>query len=215
MCQMEVALLQGRRPGDASVENVGIKVRSVRPNYGTQLRIDAELGEVGGIAQRLEDSVEAEIGREIDHALNAIFEPKMQATIAERFCGNNAFNTIYSRGAMGLSCAACLAKFQSSINSARGERRPVNRARVSMAMSAFWPACRRADEGVRSGLCPMPGDRPTSLLAERSPESSGYPTTGGRRAFRAAGAPAPAGGQQSKQPEEPGADGVALLQRIL
>src|ERR1017187_8186263 len=88
MCQMEVALLQGRRPGDASVENVGIKVRSVRPNYGTQLRIDAELGEVGGIAQRLEDSVEAEIGREIDHALNAIFEPKMQATIAERFCGN-------------------------------------------------------------------------------------------------------------------------------
>src|ERR1035437_9765786 len=81
MCQMEVVLLQGRRPGDASVENVGIKVRSVRPNYGTQLRIDAELGEVGGIAQRLEDSVEAEIGREIDHALNAIFEPKMQATI--------------------------------------------------------------------------------------------------------------------------------------
>jgi hypothetical protein len=41
MCQMEVALLQGRRPGDASVENVGIKVRSVRPNYGAQLRIDA------------------------------------------------------------------------------------------------------------------------------------------------------------------------------
>ena len=89
MCQMEVALLQGRRPGDASVENVGIKVRSVRPNYGAQLRIDAELGEVGGIAQRLEDSVEAELWREIDHALNAIFEPKMQATIAERFCGNN------------------------------------------------------------------------------------------------------------------------------
>src|ERR1017187_9818679 len=89
MCQMDVVLLQGRRPGDAFVEDVGIKVRSVRPNYGTQLRIDAELGEVGGIAARLAGTLEAEIWRDIDPPLNAIFEPKMQATIPERFCGNN------------------------------------------------------------------------------------------------------------------------------
>jgi hypothetical protein len=82
-------LLASIRIGDASVENVGIKVRSVRPSYGAQLRIDADLREVGGIMQRLEDSAEAEMGREIDHALNAIFEPKMQAMIAERFCGHN------------------------------------------------------------------------------------------------------------------------------
>src|ERR1035441_5174748 len=81
MCQMEVVLLQGRRPGDASVEDVGIKVRSVRPNYGTQLRIDAELGEVGGIAQRFEDSLDAEIRREIKHDINDHFDTKMQATI--------------------------------------------------------------------------------------------------------------------------------------
>ena len=108
MCQMEVALLQGRRPGDASVENVGIKVRSVRPNYGTQLRIDAELGEVGGIAQRLEDSVEAEIGREIDHALNAIFEPKMQATI--RVCRRSRCYRDAKIVSSDLSFTGCLRK---------------------------------------------------------------------------------------------------------
>ena len=83
---MDALFLQDRRPGDASVENVGIKVRSVRPDHGTQLRIDAGPREAGGVAQRLEDSSEAEIGREIDHALDAILELKMQAIIAERFC---------------------------------------------------------------------------------------------------------------------------------
>lgn len=33
MCQMNVVFLQDRRAGDASVENVGIKVGSVRPSY--------------------------------------------------------------------------------------------------------------------------------------------------------------------------------------
>jgi hypothetical protein len=50
MRQMDVALLQDRRPGDASVENVGIEVRSVRPSYSAQLRIGADLREVGGVA---------------------------------------------------------------------------------------------------------------------------------------------------------------------
>src|ERR1700686_853273 len=89
MCQMDVVLLQDRRPGDASIKNVGIKVRSVRPCYRAQLRIDADLREVGGVTQRLEDSLEAKMGREIDHALNAVLELKMQAIIAEHFCGNN------------------------------------------------------------------------------------------------------------------------------
>lgn len=89
MCQMDIVLRQERPPGDASVEHVGVKVRSVRPGYGAQLRVDADLREVGGVTQRLEDSVEAEMGREIDHALNAVLEPKMQAIIAERSCGNN------------------------------------------------------------------------------------------------------------------------------
>jgi hypothetical protein len=89
LCQMDVVLRQNWRPGDASVENVGIEVRSVRPGYGAQVRIDADLREVGGVTQRLEDSLETEKGREIYHALNAVLEPKVQAIIAERFCGNN------------------------------------------------------------------------------------------------------------------------------
>src|ERR1019366_8523864 len=113
MCQMEVALLQDRRPGDASVENVGIKVRSVRPNYGAQFRIDAAPCEIGGGTQRLEDSSEAEMGREIDHALNAVLEPKMQAIIAERLCGNDVLQHGLLQRRNGL------ARLQSSINSAR------------------------------------------------------------------------------------------------
>ena len=57
--QMDVVLLQNRRPGEAPVENVGIKVRSLRPGYCAQLGIDADLREVGGVAQRREDSLEA------------------------------------------------------------------------------------------------------------------------------------------------------------
>jgi hypothetical protein len=86
---MVALFLQDRRPGDASVENVGIKVRSVRPDHGTQLRIDADLREVGGVAQQLEDSLKAEMGREIDHTLSAVLEPKIQAMIAERSCGDD------------------------------------------------------------------------------------------------------------------------------
>src|ERR1035438_3382600 len=86
---MDVVLWQDRRPSDAPVENVGIKVRAVGPGYGAQVRIDANLREVGGVAQRLEDSLEAEMRREIYHALNAVLEPKMQAIIAERSCANN------------------------------------------------------------------------------------------------------------------------------
>ena len=55
----------------------------------TELRIDTDLREVSGVTQRLEDSTKAEIGREIDHALNAVLESKMQAIIAERLCGND------------------------------------------------------------------------------------------------------------------------------
>src|ERR1035438_270067 len=86
---MDVVLLQDRRPSDAPVENVGIEVRAVGPGYCTQLRIDADLREVGGVTQRLEDSLEAEMGREIYHALNAVLESKVQAIFAERFCANN------------------------------------------------------------------------------------------------------------------------------
>src|ERR1022692_2620204 len=86
---MDVVLLQDRRPSDAPVENVGIEVRSVRPGYGAQVRIDADLREVRGVTQRREDSLEAEMGREIYHALNAVLEPKVQAIIAERSCANN------------------------------------------------------------------------------------------------------------------------------
>src|ERR1039458_8048102 len=152
LCQMDVVLRQNWRPGDASVENVGIEVRSVRPGYGAHVRIDADLREAGGVTQRLEDSLETEMGREIYHALNAVLESKVQAIIAEGFCANNVHQHVYSKGAIGLSCASLLARFQSSINStrciaahsvtnpsARGERRPLNRASVSMAMRAFWP----------------------------------------------------------------------------
>src|SRR5437868_3133987 len=59
-----------RLHSDLPVEDVRIEVCPVRPGYGAQLRIDADLGEVGGVAQRLEDSTEAEMGREIDHAFN-------------------------------------------------------------------------------------------------------------------------------------------------
>jgi hypothetical protein len=142
---MGVVLLQGWRSGDASVENIGIEIRSVRPSYGAQFRSDADLRKVGGIAQRPEYSVEAEMGREVDYAFNAIFEAKMQATITELFAATMSFNTIYSRGAMGLGCAARRAKSQSTINSARcradhfvtnpsarGERRPLNRDSLEM-----------------------------------------------------------------------------------
>src|ERR1035437_5892229 len=88
-CQMDVVLLQDRRPGDASVENIGIQVRPIRPGYGAQFRIDAQVGGTVRVPQRLEDPSEAEATREIDHATHAVLEPKMQAIIGERFCGNN------------------------------------------------------------------------------------------------------------------------------
>ena len=51
----------GREDGVAVVavaaKNVGIQVRSVRPNYGAQLRIDADLGEIRRVAQRFEDGL--------------------------------------------------------------------------------------------------------------------------------------------------------------
>src|ERR1035441_1506143 len=81
--------MQDWHSSDAPIENVGIEVRSVRPGYGAQVRIDADLREIGGVTQRLEDSLKAEIGREIYHALNAVLESKVQAIIAERFCANN------------------------------------------------------------------------------------------------------------------------------
>ena len=75
MGQTDVVLLQDRRPRDAAVENVGIKIRSVRPGYRAQFRIDADLREVDWVAERLEDSLEAEMGLEIDRTLN----PKAQS----------------------------------------------------------------------------------------------------------------------------------------
>jgi len=84
-------LLKDGRTGDASVKNVGIQVRPIRPGYGSEVRIDADLREVGPLAQRLEDSAEAEVGFEIDHALNSVLELEMQAIIAEGSNGNNVF----------------------------------------------------------------------------------------------------------------------------
>ena len=48
--QLDVVLLQDRRPGNASVENVRIEVRSVRPNYSAQVRIHTNLSEVFVVA---------------------------------------------------------------------------------------------------------------------------------------------------------------------
>src|ERR1039458_303472 len=89
MCQIRVMLLQDRSTGDTPIKNVRIKIGSVRPSYSAQLRIDADTREVGGVAQWREDSLEAEIGREINHALDAVLEAKMQAMLAESSCGNN------------------------------------------------------------------------------------------------------------------------------
>lgn len=50
MRQLDVALLQDRRPGNASVENVRIKIRPVRPNYSAQVRIHTNLSEVFWVA---------------------------------------------------------------------------------------------------------------------------------------------------------------------
>ena len=87
-------------------------MRPVRPSNGAQVRIDAGLCGVGRVTQRLKDSAKAERGCEIDHALNAVLEPKRQAIIAGRsFCNKMSFDMIYSRGAMGLISASALAKF--------------------------------------------------------------------------------------------------------
>src|ERR1017187_493092 len=63
MRQMDVVLLQDGRPGDASVENVGIKVRSIRPIHGIQFRICPDLREVGGVTQRLSVGMSADAAR--------------------------------------------------------------------------------------------------------------------------------------------------------
>src|ERR1022692_4982208 len=44
--QIDVVPQPDRRPGDASVENVGVKVRAVWPRYSPQTRFDADLREV-------------------------------------------------------------------------------------------------------------------------------------------------------------------------
>jgi len=119
MCQIRVMLLQDRSTGDTPIKNVRIKIGSVRPSYSAQLRIDADTREVGGVAQWREDSLEAEIGREINHALDAVLEAKMQAMLAESSCGNNVLQHNLLERRIGLSCASALASFQSSINSAR------------------------------------------------------------------------------------------------
>src|SRR6266699_5055403 len=119
MRRMDVDLRQDGRSSDSSVENVGIKIRSGRPNYGAQLRIDPNLSEVGAVTQGLEDSPETKETRKIDDALNAVLKPKLQAIIAKCFCGNDVLQHLYSRGAIVLSCASALARFQSSISSSR------------------------------------------------------------------------------------------------
>gem|GEM_PF-7092836 len=77
MCQTGVLLLENRHPREASIENVRIEVRSVRPSHRAQFRIDANQREVSGVSQRLEHSAKAEVGRKINYALNTVFEPKM------------------------------------------------------------------------------------------------------------------------------------------
>jgi hypothetical protein len=138
MCQMGVLLLQDRRPGDASVENVGIEIRSVRPSYSAQLRIDAHLREVHWVALRLEDSVKAEMGREIDHALNAILESKMQPIFAERFCGNNVLqhNLLQRRNGLELRLGSRQVPILHQLRAI--ERRPLRYQAESAAISALW-----------------------------------------------------------------------------
>jgi hypothetical protein len=86
---MDVFLLQKRRPGEASVENVGIKIGSIGPCHGAQLRIDPNLCEICGVSKWLEHAPKTEMGREIDHAIHAVLESKVQAVAVERLCGNN------------------------------------------------------------------------------------------------------------------------------
>ena len=56
----------------------------------------------------LKNSLETELARKIDHPLNAIFKSNLQAIIAQRRCGNDVFQHVYSKGAMGLSSASAL-----------------------------------------------------------------------------------------------------------
>ena len=98
MCQTSVLLLEDRHPGEASIENFRIEVRSVRPSHGAQLRIDANQREVSGVSQRLEHSAKAEVRRKINYALNTVLEPEMQAIITERMCGIDVLQHGYSSG---------------------------------------------------------------------------------------------------------------------
>jgi hypothetical protein len=89
ICETDIEFGEVSHSGDSSVKNIGIKVRSVRPGDGPKFRIDANLSEVRGIAHRFENSPEAEIMCEIDHAFNTVLELQMQSIIAEYSCSND------------------------------------------------------------------------------------------------------------------------------
>jgi hypothetical protein len=84
-----VLLLKDRRSREVSVENVGIKIRPIRPSHGAEFPIDTNLRKVGGVSQWLEDSPETELRREIHYTLDAILKAKSEAIIAKWRRGND------------------------------------------------------------------------------------------------------------------------------
>jgi hypothetical protein len=55
--------------GNSPVKDIRSEVSSVRPNYSAEFRIDTDLGEIGRVAERLENAVETEMRFEVNFTL--------------------------------------------------------------------------------------------------------------------------------------------------
>jgi len=66
------------------VEDIGIQVCASGPHDRTELRVDFDLGEDGGIAQRCEDSFKPKATGEIQLTCNPILEAQVEPVVTQR-----------------------------------------------------------------------------------------------------------------------------------
>lgn len=71
-------------PGDGGVEDIGVKIGSIRPDDGSKLGINANFEKILAVAQPGKHALESNVPANIDHALDAILEAEEQLVALQR-----------------------------------------------------------------------------------------------------------------------------------
>jgi hypothetical protein len=103
------------------MQNIRVQIRTARPLYGAQFRVDSDLVEFGLIGERCKNTLEPNKASDIDDAFQAVLKAQADLTTIQRldvdnFVKHNAPHG-YSRGAIFSSGSSCCVRCQLLISS--------------------------------------------------------------------------------------------------